>query len=279
MLSALLATIPAPPFRNLELGPLTLHGYGLTMGIAIIVAISLTDRLLKQMGVQTKDLTSWMLLTVLGGFIGARLYHVASEPIRYFHHPGEIVQVWNGGLGIYGSVIGGAIVGLALAPRYNLPRGAIADAVAPALLIAQVIGRFGNYLNQELFGKPSTNFLALHVDRQYRPAEYLDRATFEPTFLYEAAGNLVLFIIALVVIKRWTTRAPGVLFPLYLAGYSVVRIIVEPLRIDHANHWLGVRQNVWVAGVIIVVSLIVAAYMQRRSGRNRRVAADVVPQT
>ncbi|MCW2949189.1 MAG: prolipoprotein diacylglyceryl transferase [Thermoleophilia bacterium] len=261
----MLATIPAPPFQNIDVGPLTLHGYGLVMGLAIIVALSVLDWALRYQQIDVSALSAWAAWAVVGGFVGARLYHVASEPIRYAHHPDEIVQVWNGGLGIYGAIVGGAATGFAVARRYRLPPGALADAAAPAMLIAQGIGRIGNYLNQELYGKPSHGPLSLHVDRQFRPADMLDQATYQPTFLYEAIGNLVLFLVAVWALRRWTTRAPGILFPLYIAAYSAVRMLVEPLRIDHANHWLGVRQNVWVAGILIVVSLAVAVIMQRRS--------------
>jgi len=157
--------------------------------------------------------------------------------------------------------------GLALAPRSGIPRRAIADAAAPALLIAQVIGRIGNYLNQELFGKPTDAWWGLEVDARYRPDAYLSSTTFQPTFLIEALANLVLFALFWTLLRRWTHRTPGILFPLYIAAYSFVRILVEPLRIDAANEWMGVRQNVWVSGVLIVGALLAALYMHRRYRR------------
>jgi prolipoprotein diacylglyceryl transferase len=271
MLAALLATIPPPPFQNLELGPLTLHGYGLVMGIAIILAINVWDRGLRLQHVDTARLTTLAVLSVVGGFIGARLYHVASEPIRYAHHPGQIIEIWNGGLGIYGAVLGGGLVAIGLAPRFGIPRRACADAAAPALLLAQAIGRLGNYLNQELFGKPTTGWWALKVDERFRPVEYLDRTTFHPTFLYESLACLALFGLFSWLLRSWSSRPRGILLALYVTAYSIARILVEPLRIDHANHWLGLRQNVWVAGVLIVGSLLVAAFMvlrQRRADRS-----------
>ncbi|MBC7462066.1 MAG: prolipoprotein diacylglyceryl transferase, partial [Thermoleophilia bacterium] len=145
--------------------------------------------------------------------------------------------------------------------------GAIADASAPALLVAQVLGRMGNYLNQELFGKPTDAWYGLEVERAFRPLNYVDTTYFQPTFAFEAGMNLILAGLFAVLLVRWKDRAPGVLFPLYVGAYSVVRIIVEPLRIDHANEWLGVRQNVWVAGALIALSLIAAVSMQRRYRR------------
>ncbi len=264
-----LATIPPPPFQNLQLGSATLHGYGLTMGIAIVVAISIAEWGLKKQHVDTLRFTPFILICVVAGFVGARLYHVASQPVRYADHPGDIVKIWEGGLGIYGAVAGGAIVGLSIAPRFGIPRRAIADAVTPALLFAQAIGRLGNYLNQELFGKPFDGPWALEVDRAFRPDGYEHHATFHPTFLYEMLGTALLGVLFVLLLKRWTTRTPGILLPLYVSAYSFVRLLVEPLRIDDAHHWLGLRQNEWVAGVLFVGGLLVAAIMRRRDPARR----------
>ncbi|MCW2922992.1 MAG: lgt, partial [Thermoleophilia bacterium] len=141
---------------------------------------------------------------------------------------------------------------------------------APAILLAQAIGRLGNYLNQELFGRPFDGPWALRVDRAFRPEGYADHATFHPTFLYEAIGTLLLSALFAVLLVRWRSRTPGILLPLYVAAYSVVRIAVEPVRIDEAHHWFGVRQNVWVAGFLIVAGLVVAFAMRRRDPSTRR---------
>lgn len=266
---SMLATIPPPPFRNVEVGPLTLHGYGLTMGLAIIAAIWIAEWGLKRQNVDVARFTPFALISVAGGFVGARLYHVASKPTYFLDHPGEIPAIWNGGLGIYGAVLGGGIVAYALAPKFALPRGPLADALAPALLAAQAIGRLGNYLNQELFGRAFDGAWALEVDERFRPAAMLDVATFHPTFLYEAVANGIAAVVLAVLLVRWTTRPRGILFWIYLATYSTVRICVEPLRIDAANEWLGVRQNVWVAGVLIAVGVAGAIYLLLRDRRAR----------
>lgn len=260
----ILATIPPPPFRNVEIGPLTLHGYGLCIGLAIVFAVAISEWGLKRQHVDTSRMTPWAIVAVVAGFVGARLYHVASEPTHFLDHPGDILKVWEGGLGIYGGVLGGALVGLWLAPRFGIPRRAAADAAVPGILVAQAFGRIGNYLNQELFGKPFDGPWALEVDRFRRPAEYVDSTTFHPTFLYESLANLLLAAVFVTLVARWTTRTPGILFPLYVAAYSFVRMLVEPVRIDPAHEWLGVRQNVWVAGGLLLVSLAVAWYMRRR---------------
>lgn len=268
-LAALLATIPPPPFRNLELGPLTLHGYGLVMGIAIVVGISVCEWCLKRLHVDTSRFTPYALLCVAGGFVGARLYHVASEPRRYWEAPADIPKLWEGGLGIYGAVLGGVVVGLLAGPRFGIPRRAMCDAVTPAFLFAQAIGRFGNYLNQELFGRPFGGAWALEVERPFRPPGFEDESTFHPTFLYEQLGTVALGVLFLVLVVRWRSRTPGILLPLYVAAYSAVRLAVEPLRIDQAHEWLGVRQNVWVAGALLVAALAVAAYMHSRDPSHR----------
>jgi prolipoprotein diacylglyceryl transferase len=267
--TATLATIPPPPFRSIEVGPLTLHGYGLVLGIALVVAISVCEWALKQQHVDTSRFTPLALLAIAGGFVGARLYHVASEPTRYLEAPAGIVKVWQGGLGIYGAVAGGAIVGLWLAPRFGVARRAMADAAVPALLVGQAIGRLGNYLNQELYGRPFDGPWALEVERRYRPPGFEEVATWHPTFLYEQIGTITLAIVSIVLIRRWRSRPPGILLPLYVSAYSLVRLLVEPLRADAANVWLGQRQNVWVAGALVIAGLVVAAIMYRRDSARR----------
>lgn len=268
-LASLLSTIPPPPFRNVDIGGVTLHGYGLTMGLAIVVAIAVTEWGLKRQHVDPSRFTGLALLSVAVGFVGARLYHVASEPTHFWNEPGDIIKIWEGGLGIYGGVLGGAAVGLWLAPRFGIPRRAVADAAVPGILLAQAIGRIGNYLNQELFGKPFDGVWALEVDPERRPVDYLDVTTFHPTFLYEMLGTLTLAGVFLLLLVKWKSRTPGILMPLYVAAYSFVRLLVEPLRIDDAHEWLGIRQNVWVAGVLLFASLAIAAIMRRRDPSRR----------
>ena len=268
-LAATIATIPPPPFRNIDLGPLTLHGYGLVIGIAIVTAIWVTEWGLKRQHVDPSRFTPMALVAVFAGFVGARLYHVASELDHFVDQPGDIVKVWEGGLGIYGAIILGAAVGLWAARRFDIPRRAVADAAVPAIFFAQAIGRLGNYLNQELFGRPFDGWWALEVDAPRRPDGYLHEATFHPTFLNELLGTLALGVLFLALLVRWTSRTPGILMPLWLVGYSAVRLVVEPMRIDEAHEWLGVRQNVWVAGVLLAAGLIAAALMRRRDPSRR----------
>jgi prolipoprotein diacylglyceryl transferase len=264
----LLPTIPPPPFQNLELGPLVLHGYGLCIGIAIVLSLTLVDRVLRAQHVATDRLQSVVIPAVVMGFVGARLYHVASSPQRFLDHPADIVKVWHGGLGIYGAVLFGAVTALAISPRFGIPRGALADAAAPALLLAQAFGRIGNYLNQELFGTPTDRPWGLEVDLDRRPVGMEQETTFHPTFLYESVCNLVLLGVFLVLLRRWRTRAPGVLFALYVAGYSCVRLFTEQFRTDPVHSFHGIRQNAYVAGALIAIGLTTALVMQLRHRRS-----------
>ena len=268
-LGSIVTSIPPPPFRNFEVGGLTLHGYGLVMGIAIIVAIAVTEWGLKRQHVDPSRFTGLALISIAAGFVGARLYHVASEPKHFWNSPGDIIKIWEGGLGIYGAIGVGAAVGLWLAPRFGIPRRAAADAAVPGILLAQAIGRFGNYLNQELFGRPFDGPWALEVDAARRPLQYADVATFHPTFLYEQVGTLALAGLFAWLLVRWTDRTPGILMPLYVSAYSLVRMLVEPLRIDDAHEWLGVRQNVWVSATLFVAGLVAAWIMRRRDPSRR----------
>jgi prolipoprotein diacylglyceryl transferase len=258
----LLATIPAPGRNVIEIGPLDLHIYGLIIGLSVVLAINVFERMLRADGVSTDRLMGLLLPAVLMGFVGARLYHVASEVQHYRQSPGDIVKVWEGGLGIYGGVLFGVVTGVVLCRRLNVPRLAALDAVAPAFLIAQALGRWGNYFNQELFGRPSDAPWALEVDAVHRPTGFTQFDTFHPTFLYESLANLVLFVVIVALHRSWRTRAPGVLFPIYIAAYSLVRYFVEGLRIDPAHTWMGMRQNEWIALGLFVVATAVAAIMQ-----------------
>jgi prolipoprotein diacylglyceryl transferase len=261
----MLPTIPAPPLHNIELGPLTLHVYGLLIGIAIIVAMRVAELLLTRWGADASTYMRVIIPAIIGGFVGARLYHVASEPVRYAREPLEIFAVWNGGLGIYGAVLGGALVVWWRVRQLDGSFADWADAVAVSLPLAQAIGRWGNYVNQELFGRPTSLPWGLEVDPAYRPAAFTDDCCFHPTFLYESLANLALFGVLLLIAVRWKTRIPGTIFATYLIGYSAIRIVVEGLRIDTAHEWLGMRQNQWVALLILISATVTLVILARQS--------------
>lgn len=256
--------IPAPPFQNLDLGPLTLHMYGLLIGIGVIAAVNICERNLRLQQLATTRLTRIVIPAVVIGFIGARLYHVLSKPAYYLDHPADIPAIWHGGLGVYGGVAAGALTAGLLARRYGLPASGLFDAAAPGIALAQAIGRWGNYFNQELFGRPTDLPWALEVNREHRPEQYAGDDTFHPTFLYESLWNLVVFGTLMVLLRRWHGRARGVIFALYAALYSAGRFFVEGLRSDPSHEWLGLRQNQWVALVVFIAAVLVAVWLQRR---------------
>jgi len=245
-----LAYIPSPAENGFSIGPLFFHAYGIAYVFAVAAAILVSRRLWVSEGGEP-DLpyaTAWWGFPA--GLIGGRIYFCITTPSQIPDHWWGIFAIWDGGLGIWGGIAGGVAGGLYyLRRRRHLSWPDIyrfMDCVAPALLVAQAIGRIGNYFNQELFGKPSTLPWALKISPEHRPAGYGQFATFQPTFLYEMIWDLLLAAALIWLFNRRKVRAPG-LFALYVAGYSAFRIFEETLRIDYSVHILGMRLNFWVA--------------------------------
>ena len=193
---------------------------------------------------------------VPAGLVGARAYHVITDWKSFRGNWGEAFEIWQGGLGILGGVIAGFIAGIAYARKHDLPLAAVADICAPAMPLAQAIGRWGNWFNQELFGRPSDLPWALEIDVEHRPARYVSDETFHPTFLYESLWNFGLFFL-LLRIDRTRRLKPIGLFAGYLAGYSIGRLWIEAIRIDTASRLGGIRVNLWVFSVVLLISLVV----------------------
>lgn len=254
----------------MEIGPLQFHAYGLMIGIAMLVGVHLGEGALAWQGFATDRYWRVVGPSLLMGLVGARLYHVASEPLRYWRSPLQIVEIWNGGLGIYGAILFGAATALYLAPRHGIPRGVLLDAGAVGVPIAQAIGRWGNWFNQELFGGPLSAPWALRVDPHRRPAEFAAQETFHPTFLYESLWTLALAAAAALLLRHWHSRPPGAVFIVYLAGYSMGRFAIESLRVDPAHEWLGLRQNQYVAAAVVVVCLVALVWLVARHSADRR---------
>ena len=258
------AFIPSPSSNGFYIGPLFVHAYGLAYVFAVAAAIVVTRWRWKRMGGDPNLPQETALWAFPAGLIGGRIYFLITTPSQVPPHWWGPFAIWKGGLGIWGGIAGGALVGI-LYIRRRLPRGDVvrfADATAPALLVAQAIGRIGNYFNQELFGKPSTLPWALKIDPAHRPPGFARFATFQPTFLYELLWDLSLagFLIWLSMHRR--IRAPGI-FALYVAGYSGFRIFEETLRIDYSNHILGERLNFWIALLLCLAGLLAFVAIQR----------------
>jgi len=267
--------IPTPSSSKLELGFFTLHYYALSILVGILVAIFITKRRYLARGGAASEISDLSLYLIPAGIIGGRIYHVITSPQAYFGkngNPLDAVKIWQGGMGIWGAVALGATTAfLYFRSSTRVGNFAIfADSVAPGLLIAQGIGRFGNWFNGELFGRPTKLPWALEIPLEKRPMGFETFSTFHPTFLYEAIWCL---FCALLLWKSrfFRFRRPGMVFVAYIALYSFGRIWIELLRIDSANLIFGVRLNVWVAFACLVLS---ASYFFRGGFKSRSEKSD-----
>lgn len=258
-----LASIPSPSSGSIHLGPLKLNAYGMMIALGVIAAMWLWGRRVEARGVATRDDVSAIAMwAVPAGIVGARLYHVITDWSRFSGDLVTIFKVWQGGLGIWGGITLGLVVGIWAARRRGLPIGLLLTCAAPALPLAQSIGRWGNWFNQELFGRPTTLPWALRVsDANAIAAGYPAGTTFHPTFLYESVASALLCV-ALLVLDRRVVMRPGRLFFFYTAGYTAYRFFIEGLRIDPAHQIGGWRLNQWVSAAVFVASVALIALMR-----------------
>ncbi len=252
-----LASIPSPSQGVWHLGPVPIRAYALCIILGVIVAVVMGERRWQARGGKKGTVTDVAALAVPFGLIGGRLYHVITSPENYFGPDGDPVKVlyiWEGGLGIYGAILLGGVGAWVACRRRGIPLPAFGDAVGPGIAIAQGIGRFGNYFNQELFGRPTDLPWGLEIDPG-RDGSVPGEDTYHPTFLYEA---LWCFGVAVVVI--WADRrfklGRGRAFALYLALYAVGRAWIEALRADTANELFGVRVNLWTCLLVFLGAVL-----------------------
>jgi prolipoprotein diacylglyceryl transferase len=253
--ATLIASIPSPGSGTLDLGPFTIHLYGLTLLVAILVCVWITGRRWVARGGDWDLIFRCAVWGVAFGIVGARLYHVITSWDEVPNEWWGPFAIWKGGLGVWGGIFLGVLAGYVVARRAGVDAWLLADCLAPGLLVAQAIGRFGNWWNQELFGKPSDLPWALEIDPENRPLEYLDRETFHPAFLYEAVWNLAAAIALILIGRRYRIRPPGI-FALYVALYCFGRFWIELLRIDPAHEVAGLRINAWVAAFGFLAGLV-----------------------
>jgi len=266
--------IPSPPHSSFEVGPLTFHFYALCIIAGIAIAIWLGD---KRLRAHDPSLTSVVadvaIFAVPAGIIGGRIYHVLSSPSDFFGSTGsflDIFAIWKGGLGIWGAISLGALgayIGLRRVgrtrPEITLPSfPVLLDALAPGILFAQAIGRFGNWFNVELFGRPLDAWWALEVPVGKRPSALRTFETFHPTFLYEA---IWCSLVAIILILAGKKLLPGQVFAIYIASYCLGRFFIESIRIDSANQFFGLRQNEWVS--IAIGAIALASFIRIRQKR------------
>lgn len=266
----LLALIPSPSQGVWNLGFFPVRGYALAIIAGIFAAIIIGNRRYVARGGQSGVIADLAIWAVPFGIVGGRIYHVLTSWGTYFGpdgDPGRAIKVWEGGLGIWGAVLFGSVGVWIGARRKGLILPPIADAVAPGLAVAQAIGRWGNWFNQELFGRPTTLPWGLEIDAEFRPNGYTDFATFHPTFLYEC-----LWCLAAAAVVVWADRrfrlGHGRVFALYIAIYCLGRGAIESLRIDASPELLGLRWNEWVAMFVGIAALLYVVLVGRlRPGR------------
>ena len=274
MMVAMIASIPSPSSGALSIGPLSIHAYGLMIALGVIAAVWLLGRRLEAKGQGTReDASAIAVWAVVAGVIGSRLYHVATDWSTFEHDLGRIPQLWRGGLGIPGGILFGTLAALWAFRRRGIRPAVGLSAAAPALPLAQAIGRWGNWWNQELFGKATTLPWGLRIDREHLPAGYAPGTTFHPTFLYESLWNFALCIVLLRVDRTFKLR-PGRLFAIYVVGYAVGRFWIEGLRIDPAHALGGLRLNQWVAAIAAVAAALFLVLDWARHRRDREPDSD-----
>ena len=267
--SAILS-IPSPSANIWHIGPFPLRAYAVCIIAGIIVALIIATRRWQARGGTADSMELMVVVGVPFGIVGARLYHVITDYQLYFgpgRQPLNALKVWEGGLGVWGAIAFGVLGGYLVARRRRIAFPAVLDAIAPAILVAQAIGRLGNWFNQELFGRPTTSPWALQIAPQYRPVGYEQYATFHPTFLYE-----MLWCLAAAALLVWLDRrfwlGHGKVFALYVLLYTGGRFWIETLRIDTVNEISGFRLNNYTALIGFIIALVWLIWLIRnRPGR------------
>jgi prolipoprotein diacylglyceryl transferase len=278
-MTALAAYLPSPDQGVWYLGPVPIRAYALCILLGIAAAIVIGERRWVARGGEpgaVADVAAW---AVPFGIVGSRIYHLLTSPQAYFGDGGrplDALKIWEGGLGIWGAIAGGAVGAYIGCRRRGWSFVRFADALAPGLAVGQAIGRFGNWFNQELFGRPTTVPWALEISPEHRPQGYEAFGTYHPTFLYESLWCL-LVALAIVLLDRRYTLDRGRSFALYVAMYTLGRGFFEYLRIDPANEILGLRVNVWTSVVLGCLALLLFAIAQQRARRSASHHADDVP--
>jgi len=263
-----MAYIPSPSQSVWHLGPFPIRAYALCIVAGIILALWLTARRMEERGGTREDVWDVSGWAVVFGIIGGRVYHVITDPELYFEghagtHPIDALKIWDGGLGIWGAVALGAVGAWIGCRRKGLSLTVYADAVAPGLVLAQAVGRWGNWFNNELYGGPTSVPWKLQIHECVGSNDFITgcsgatvvKGYFQPTFLYESLWDLALAFLLIYLDRRYRMGRGTVIFA-YAMGYTAGRGWIEAMRSDHANHILGLRLNDWTAIIVFVVALV-----------------------
>ncbi|MCR4280084.1 MAG: prolipoprotein diacylglyceryl transferase [Candidatus Komeilibacteria bacterium] len=252
--------VPEPVFFSVAGWPV--YWYGLIMLVAIVAAYFVSRYFVRRAGIEIKQWDNLIFYTLIGGFIGARLYDVLLELSYYQQNPGDIFKVWQGGLAIHGGIIGGAIAVYIICRKYNWSFWRVADWLAVALPLGQAIGRWGNYFNQELYGRPTDSAFGIFIEAENRVSAYEGSALFHPTFLYESVLNLLLFV-GLFWAQSKANFKTGMTIGLYLTGYGFIRFFLEMVKIDQTPIYFGLRWPQWFSILIVAVGVGITIYKRR----------------
>ena len=247
-----------------------LHWYGVLLAVAALAGIGMMEWLGKKYRLDTNRLFDLALITLVVGFIGARLYHVLNELTYYQTHLSDIFKVWNGGLALHGGIVAGGAALFFFARRWKWNPWLIADITVPALAIGQAIGRWGNYFNQELFGKPTSLPWGIPIDLMNRQSPFLTEQYFHPTFLYESLGLLIITVgLFLMHRRQWTTKGvkAGTITLAYIISYSALRMATEFLRIDRTPIIGGIRLPILVSGLFILAAIVILVIRNRHHAK------------
>ena len=260
-----LASIPSPSRNVIEVGPLTIHFYGIMIAIGVIVAVIVTRRRYERFGGSGEMVERASIWAVVVGFLGARLAYVSTHTGDFLDRPWAMLYIWEGGLAIYGGLVAGTIAAVIVLRRSRGDVFAFGDAVAVGLPLAQAIGRLGNYFNQELFGTPSTLPWAVEIDANIAAAAgYPGYATFHPTFLYEALWNVFITLGVILLLERRGKLFKGSSIALYMILYGTGRFLMELMRTDTTFRFLGLSRNGWVSIGAVLVGAVLFWWMQQR---------------
>jgi phosphatidylglycerol:prolipoprotein diacylglycerol transferase len=268
----------SPGAIAVQIGPLAIRWYGILMATAMLVGFWLAHRRATEEGLPADDLIRTAQWAVVAGLVGARLYEVIFNWDYYGRYPSKIIAVWEGGLAMHGGLIAGPLVGVLLAWKWRVPILRSLDVVAPSMVLGQAIGRWGNFFNEEAFGRPTDLPWKLYISPIHRPPEFREAEYFHPTFLYESLWNLLVFVAVVWWVRPRVGRHPGAVFFSYIGLYSVGRFFIEALRLD--SFWVGslrVPQLASVAGV--VVALVGLWWSMRRPPIEVPGAAAAAPAT
>ena len=261
----LLGSIPSPADGNL--GPF--HMYGIILAVGVLVGVYVAEQRWRRRGYPKDGIYDIAFWVVIWGVIGARVYHVITDYQRFEDDPWRAFQIWRGGLSVWGAVIGGALAVIVITYRRKLPTLVVMDCMSVGIVLAQAIGRWGNYFNQELFGKPTSLPWGLEIAQRHRPTGYLQYSTFQPTFLYESLACLAIAGILLLVEHRAGLKL-GQTFALYVVLYTFARFFFENMRIDPAHEIAGMRVNAWVSVFLFVFGVGWFVWLGRHQPPQRR---------